>query len=90
MTQNQTADSVGMSRRELLKAGALAAAVAPAAAWRRASPGTAGTRRPAFRTPPRLAVPLLDTDPAALACDASGPGVIPPPGSVTTPHAVPA
>ena len=40
-------------------------------------------RRPAFRTPPRLAAPLLDTDPAALACDASGPGVIPPPGSVT-------
>jgi phospholipase C len=42
-------------------------------------------RRPAFRTPPRLAAPLLFTDPAALACDASGPGVIPPPGSVTTP-----
>ena len=33
--------------------------------------------------PPRLAAPLLSTDPAALACDASGPGVIPPPGSVT-------
>jgi phospholipase C len=44
-------------------------------------------RRPAFRTPPRLAAPLLDTDPAALACDTSGPGVIPPPGSITTPHA---
>jgi hypothetical protein len=40
-------------------------------------------RRPAFRTPPRLAAPLLSTDPAALACDASGPGAIPPPGSVT-------
>ena len=40
-------------------------------------------RRPAFRTPPRLAAPLLGTDPAALACDASGPGTIPPPGSVT-------
>jgi phospholipase C len=40
-------------------------------------------RLPAFRQPPRLAAPLLSTDPAALACDASGPGVIPPPGSVT-------
>jgi phospholipase C len=30
-------------------------------------------RRPAFRTPPRLAAPLLDTDPGALACDTSGP-----------------
>ena len=50
-------------------------------------------RRPAFRTPPRLAAPLLETDPAALACDTSGPGVIPPPGSITTshaPHALPA
>src|SRR5208282_1901558 len=45
-------------------------------------------RRAAFRTPPPLAAPLLDTDPAALACDASGPGVIPPPGSVTGPAAV--
>jgi len=40
-------------------------------------------RLPAFRQPPRLAAPLLGSDPAALACDASGPGVIPPPGSVT-------
>ena len=47
-------------------------------------------RRPAFRTPPLLAAPLLDTDPGAVACDASGPGVIPPPGSVTGPAAVPA
>jgi len=47
-------------------------------------------RRPAFRTPPSLAAPLLDTDPGALACDVSGPGVIPPPGSVTGPGAVPA
>ena len=47
-------------------------------------------RRPAFRTPPSLAAPLLDTDPGALACDTSGPGVIPPPGSVTGPAAVPA
>lgn len=42
-------------------------------------------RWPAFATPPRLAAPLLDTDPGALACDATGPGVIPPPGSVTGP-----
>jgi len=47
-------------------------------------------RRPAFRTPPPLAAPLLNTDSGALACDASGPGVIPPPGSVTGPAAVPA
>ena len=45
-------------------------------------------RRPAFRTPPALAAPLLDADPGALACDVSGPGVIPPPGSVTSPGAV--
>ena len=52
-----------MSRRELLKAGALAAAVAPAAAWRRASPGTtgrpaaagwAGLRQPGSLPDPRL------------------------------------
>jgi hypothetical protein len=42
-------------------------------------------RRPAFLRPPRLAAPLLGTDPGALACDTSGPGVIPPPGSVTGP-----
>ena len=40
-------------------------------------------RRPAFLRPPALAKPLLDTDPSALACDVSGPGTIPPPGSVT-------
>lgn len=40
-------------------------------------------RRPAFLTPPRLAPPLVDTDPHALACNVSGPGTIPPPGSVT-------
>jgi phospholipase C len=38
---------------------------------------------PAFRTPPALAKPLLDTDPHATACDASGPGTIPPPASVS-------
>jgi len=39
--------------------------------------------RAAFATPPVLAQPLLDTDPSALACNVSGPGTIPPPGSVT-------
>ncbi len=37
----------------------------------------------AFEQPPKLARPLLDTDPSALACDTSGPGTIPPPGSVS-------
>jgi phospholipase C len=36
----------------------------------------------AFEHPPKLAQPLLDTDPSAVACDTSGPGTIPPPGSV--------
>jgi phospholipase C len=39
--------------------------------------------RPAFLRPPALAKPLTAVDPAALACDTSGPGTIPPPGSVT-------
>jgi phospholipase C len=43
-------------------------------------------RRPAFLNPPQLARPLLDTDPSALACNVSGPGTIPPPGSVTPPR----
>jgi phospholipase C len=42
-------------------------------------------RRPAFLTPPALAQPLLNVDPGALACNTSGPGTIPPPGSVTPP-----
>lgn len=37
---------------------------------------------PAFSTPPPLARPLPDTDSSALACNSSGPGTIPPPGSV--------
>jgi phospholipase C len=37
----------------------------------------------AFRTPPKLAKPLLDTDPHATACNTSGPGTIPPANSVT-------
>jgi phospholipase C len=43
-------------------------------------------RRPAFSEPRPLASPLVDTDPSALACNVSGPGTIPPPGSVTTPR----
>jgi phospholipase C len=42
-------------------------------------------RRPAFLSPPTLAQPLLNTDPSALACSVSGPGTIPPPGSVSPP-----
>jgi phospholipase C len=39
---------------------------------------------PAFLDPPKLAQPLLATHPtSALACDTTGPGTIPPPGSVT-------
>lgn len=41
--------------------------------------------RPAFGKPPALAKPLVDTETKALACDTSGPGTIPPPGSVTKP-----
>jgi hypothetical protein len=29
---------------------------------------------------------MLAVDPGALACNTSGPGTIPPPGSVTAPH----
>jgi phospholipase C len=36
-------------------------------------------RCPSFATPPRLAV----TDPSSLSCSVTGPGTIPPPGSVT-------
>lgn len=39
--------------------------------------------KPTFRKPPALAKPLLDTDPGALACTLTGPGTIPPPGSVS-------
>ncbi len=40
------------------------------------------TKRPAFLTPPRLAAPI---DPSlAAGCLATGPGTIPPPGSVTS------
>ncbi len=40
-------------------------------------------RRPSFATPPRLAPPLAVTDPSSLSCSVTGPGTIPPPGSVT-------
>jgi phospholipase C len=39
--------------------------------------------QPAFKEPPELAKPLLQTDPAALLCTVTGPGTIPPPGSVS-------
>ncbi|MBO0830881.1 MAG: hypothetical protein J2P29_02815, partial [Actinobacteria bacterium] len=39
--------------------------------------------RVAFATPPALDQPLVDVDPSALACNVTGPGTIPPPGSVT-------
>ncbi|HKS98859.1 MAG TPA: alkaline phosphatase family protein [Rugosimonospora sp.] len=39
-------------------------------------------RRPAFAQPPTLPAPLAATDPAALACSVTGPGVIPPPDSI--------
>src|SRR5580704_19388410 len=59
MAQNQTPDSGGVSRRGLLKAGALAAAVAPAASWRRSEPnhlagsGWGRLRRPGSLPDPR-------------------------------------
>jgi len=42
-------------------------------------------RHPSFLKPPKLAEPLTDTDKKALACNVSGPGTIPPPGSVSPP-----
>ncbi|MGH3397939.1 MAG: phospholipase C [Streptosporangiaceae bacterium] len=42
-------------------------------------------RHPAFKTPPKLARPLLGTGHGALKCEKTGPGVIPPPGSITKP-----
>jgi phospholipase C len=37
----------------------------------------------AFLKPPKLARPLIESHPGAAACDVTGPGTIPPPGSVT-------
>ncbi|HEY3954033.1 MAG TPA: alkaline phosphatase family protein [Streptosporangiaceae bacterium] len=38
---------------------------------------------PAFAKPPKLADPLYTTSPDAVICSVTGPGTIPPPGSVT-------
>ena len=38
---------------------------------------------PAFAKPPALAKPLIDTDPGALLCSITGPGTIPPPGTIS-------
>jgi phospholipase C len=43
-------------------------------------------RRPSFAEPPPLAEPLVDIDANAMACSVSGPGTIPPPGTVTAPR----
>jgi phospholipase C len=43
-------------------------------------------RRPSFAEPPRLAQPLAAIDPSALSCTVTGPGTIPPPGSVSGPR----
>jgi phospholipase C len=40
-------------------------------------------KKPAFITPPKLADPLYNSDVDALICSLTGPGTIPPPGSVT-------
>jgi phospholipase C len=40
-------------------------------------------RRPSFAEPPGLAPPLAVADPSALSCSVTGPGTIPPAGSVT-------
>jgi hypothetical protein len=44
-------------------------------------------RHPSFAEPPALAQPLVDTDANALVCSTTGPGTIPPPGSVSPPPA---
>jgi hypothetical protein len=40
---------------------------------------------PAFAKAPKLAEPLEQSNSSSLACNVSGPGTIPPPGSVTGP-----
>src|SRR5580704_2230425 len=63
----------------------------PAMTYRDANAGNlldmVDLRFPAFLHPPRLAEPLQDSDPSSLACSVTGPGTIPPPGSVTPPPA---
>jgi phospholipase C len=54
----------------------------PALTYRDAS-AMLDLRFPALAKPPDLAEPLQESDPASLACNVSGPGVILPPGSVT-------
>jgi phospholipase C len=62
----------------------------PAMTYRDANAGNlldmVDLRFPAFLEPPHLAQPLLDTDPGSLACSTTGPGTIPPPGSVSPPR----
>src|SRR5436190_22796228 len=56
MAQDQTADPGGISRRTVLRAGALTAVAAPAAAWHRSAPkssSTASLRRPDSLPDPR-------------------------------------
>jgi phospholipase C len=61
----------------------------PAMTYRDANAGNlldmVDLRHPAFLHPPRLARPLLDTDPSSQKCSVTGPGHIPPPGSVSPP-----
>jgi len=45
----------------------------------------AGTAQARARQRPMLAPPLPDTGPASPACSVTGPGGIPPPGSVSPP-----
>jgi phospholipase C len=40
---------------------------------------------PTFLTPPALAQPLMNVDPGSLTCSTTGPGTIPPPGSISPP-----
>jgi phospholipase C len=42
-------------------------------------------QRPHFADPPVLEIPLADSDPSSLACSTTGPGIIPPPDSITGP-----
>jgi phospholipase C len=61
----------------------------PAMTYRDANAGNlldmVDLRHPAFLRPPRLAKPLLDTDPSSQKCSVTGPGHIRPPGSISPP-----
>jgi hypothetical protein len=39
--------------------------------------------QPAFKHPPKLAKPLVEENLSALECIVTGPGTIPPPGSIS-------